>query len=311
MNADLMAAALSCFAAGLLIDVVAGVAHVFWRRLPYLLALAGSVCLVVLGARRDDRGNHENRHLRSVRRRSQRAAHRFAGRPVLDASLRHRRLRLGMLHVLGGFQHSRTPPGHSFGLRAPARLGRGDPLRSRRLHVPLRLGALDPVVLHVDLGHASRRPPGQRRLVDCHHREGQWRRIALRVLVDGGAYPQLEYRQLARHRTGRDPRRRLGSRGDRVRGQGWSGAPPGVDPRRLPGCARPSPGGDGGHCSQRRRLRIVALPRCPRPTTGLARARGAPGRGRHCSARDHLRRRPGTSGPGHRGTRAWRTLASS
>jgi hydrogenase-4 component B len=49
VNANLMAAALACFGAGLVIDVVAGVAHSLWRRLPYVLALAGSVCLVVLG----------------------------------------------------------------------------------------------------------------------------------------------------------------------------------------------------------------------------------------------------------------------
>jgi hydrogenase-4 component B len=51
VNADLLAAALSCFGAGLLVDVVAGVQNASWRRLPYLLALGGSVCLVVLGAR--------------------------------------------------------------------------------------------------------------------------------------------------------------------------------------------------------------------------------------------------------------------
>jgi hydrogenase-4 component B len=51
VNVDLMAAALCCFGAGLVIDVVMGVGHSVWRRLPYLLALAGSVCLVVLGAR--------------------------------------------------------------------------------------------------------------------------------------------------------------------------------------------------------------------------------------------------------------------
>jgi hydrogenase-4 component B len=51
VNADLMAAALACFGAALVIDVVAGVSQALWRRLPYLFALAGSVCLVVLGAR--------------------------------------------------------------------------------------------------------------------------------------------------------------------------------------------------------------------------------------------------------------------
>jgi len=51
VNADLMAAALCCFGAGVLIDVVAGVGYAASRRLPYVFALAGSVCLVVLGAR--------------------------------------------------------------------------------------------------------------------------------------------------------------------------------------------------------------------------------------------------------------------
>ncbi len=51
MSADLMAAGLSCFAVGLVIDLALGVQRARWRRAPYVLALAGSVCLVVLGAR--------------------------------------------------------------------------------------------------------------------------------------------------------------------------------------------------------------------------------------------------------------------
>ena len=40
-----------CFAAGLVVDLALGVRRALWRRLPYLLALAGSVCLVSLGVR--------------------------------------------------------------------------------------------------------------------------------------------------------------------------------------------------------------------------------------------------------------------
>jgi hydrogenase-4 component B len=51
VSADLFAAALAAFAAGLLIDAIAGVRQLWWRRAPYLLALAGSVCLVIAGAK--------------------------------------------------------------------------------------------------------------------------------------------------------------------------------------------------------------------------------------------------------------------
>ena len=51
MSADLLAAGLACFGAGLVIDVTLGVHRALWRRRPYVLALTGSVCLVVLGAR--------------------------------------------------------------------------------------------------------------------------------------------------------------------------------------------------------------------------------------------------------------------
>jgi formate hydrogenlyase subunit 3/multisubunit Na+/H+ antiporter MnhD subunit len=51
VSADLFVAGLSCFAAGLIVDILLGVRRGFWRRVPYVLALAGSVCLVILGAR--------------------------------------------------------------------------------------------------------------------------------------------------------------------------------------------------------------------------------------------------------------------
>jgi hydrogenase-4 component B len=49
MNGALFAAGLACFAAGSLVDLVFGTRSVLVRPLPYLLGMAGSVCLFVLG----------------------------------------------------------------------------------------------------------------------------------------------------------------------------------------------------------------------------------------------------------------------
>ena len=189
-----------------------------------------------------DRRNDECRHHRGLRDRSQRAADRLVGRSVPDAALRHRRVRLGLLRVVGRPSRSRPPARDGFGLRPLARIGRRHHLRGGRLHVPVRLGDADRLVLHAYVGHAGRGATGRCGLVHGRHRQGQRSGAALRLLAHGRAYPQSEHRQLARRRSRRRPRRGLGPGRGRLRRQGGPGAAPGVDPRRLPRRARARPG---------------------------------------------------------------------